>query len=396
MMKQEFYSIFYSKTKNQVVSKMLAKLLYVVYIIKFSIKNILTKRRKINVKNPRKTISEVYPKPSFSLDISNPPINFSVDISVVIPVYNYKTLIVECINSVLHQKTKYKLEIIIVDDGSTDGSSEICDSYKDKENVKVIHQNNLGIGGARNTGINNACGKYIMFVDCDDIVHEDFIDTMLDEAYKTNNDVVICGYNLVKKQGGKTISIREVEYSEYNLCGYRDAEDRIMNYQGLPWNKIYKREAFNQIRYIQGYWYEDTIIHFLVFRVCKSFSYINKPLYDYMWYEKNFSHVQSKVVPKSLERYWLLEVMAEETERLELKTDEEFYRLLLRHSGALLYNGICDFDDKVKTAAFLSTCCFIERYKPHNRYYLTFFEKKLEKALLNKDISKWEMVAKYI
>ena len=88
--------------------------------------------------------------------------------------------------------------------------------------------------------------------------------------------------------------------------------------------------------------------------------------------------------------------MAKETERLELKTDEEFYRLLLRHSGALLYNGIFDFDDKVKTAAFLSTCYFIEQYKPHNRYYLTFFEKKLEKALLNKDISKWEMAAKYI
>ena len=321
----------------------------------------------------------------------------SIDVSVIIPVYNYKNLISDCIDSVLNQQTKYSFELILVDDGSTDGAAEICDNYANKDNrVVVIHKENGGIGSARNTGINNAKGKYIMFADCDDYVHNDFIETMLDEAYKTNNDIVVCGYNLVKKQKGQVVSKREIECSIHNLKGYKDSEDLIMNYQGLPWNKIYKREIFDEIRYIQGLWYEDTITHFLIFRKCKSFSYVNKAMYDYMWYENNFSHTQTKVVPKSLERYWFLEIMAEETERIGLPLDRGFYKVLLRHSGHLLYSGIYSFDEEVKNAVFFMACELLRKYKPNEKYHLTYFEKILEKSLLSINISKWKLVSKYI
>lgn len=394
-MKQEFFAYAYSKTKNDLLSEVSAKILYLTQVCKYKSKK--KNKAVVQIDNPLDIISNVYPKPAYTLDIHNEPTDECIDISVIMPIYNYVDYISISIDSVLNQKTKYSFELILVDDGSTDGASYICDSYQGKDTrVRVIHQKNGGIGAARNTGLNNAKGKYIMFVDCDDYVHDDFIEMMLDEAYKTDVDVVICGYTLIKKKGGETLSEREILYSGKNIEGYKDSEDLIMNYQGLPWNKIYNRSVFDNIRYIPGFWYEDTIIHFLVFRTCKSFSYIKKSLYDYMWYEKNFSHTQAKVQPKSLERYWLLEVMQSESKRAGLPIDKGFYKVLLRHSGALLYSGVNGMEEDVVTAAFVLCSDLIEKYKPNEKYNLTFFERELEESLLKKDISRWKEISKYI
>ena len=396
-MKQSLYGIFYSKLKNIRLSEVFARIAYLIVIVKFYLSNMFIKSNIIQADNPRDIVSNIYPKPDYKIDINKDiKVDETLDVSVIIPVYNYKDLISECIDSVLNQKTKYNYEVILVDDGSTDGASEICDTYKKYDNIVVIHQKNSGIGGARNTGLNHAKGKYIMFVDCDDFVHSDFIEIMINEAYNTDNDITICGFSLIKKQKGKVVSSREMACSPNNIMGYKENEDLIMNYQGLPWNKVYKREIFDDIRYIQGLWYEDTITHFLIFRKCRSFSYVNKSLYDYMWYENNFSHTQTRIVPKSLERYWFLEIMAEESERIGLPLDKGFYKVLLRHSGRLLYSGIYGFEKEVKESAFLLASALLKKYKPDGHYSLTFFEKKLEKALLERNLSKWENVCKYI
>ena len=395
-MKQDYFAFFYGKTHNIFISELFARILYAIYINKFHVQKLTIKNVICHIDNAKATLSLIYPKPKYQIDLVNPPINPNVDISIIVPVYNYREVIPACIDSLINQKTKYQLEIILIDDGSTDGASDICDDYAARNNVKVIHQNNGGIGAARDTGLNHATGKYVMFVDCDDVVHDDFVEIMLDKAYHTGNDIVICGYNLIKKRNGKIISQREIECSSHNLMGYRDDEDLIMNYQGLPWNKICKREIYNDIRYLPGLWYEDTILHFLVFRKCKSFSYVNRALYDYMWYEKNFSHTQSKVSAKSIERYWFLEFMAEETRRVGLPLDRGFYKTLLRHCGARLYTGIHGYDENAEKAAFSLTCDMLREYQPQQPYSLTYFEKKLERALLSNNIGKWRFISQYI
>lgn len=395
-MKQDYFAYFYGKTRNIFISEILAKILYFLIVLKYTIKNLTVKNEICSIENAREHLSKVYPKPDYKMELNNPANDPNIDISIIVPVYNYRDLIPACIDSLVNQKTKYHFEIILVDDGSTDGASEICDEYAKYENVKVIHQKNSGIGAARNTGLNNACGKYLLFVDCDDTVHDDYIEIMLKEAYKTDDDLVICGYNLIKKQNGTVISEREIECSTHNLMGYKDSEDLIMNYQGLPWNKICKREIYNDIRYIPGLWFEDTILHFLVFRKCKTFSYVNSALYNYMWYEKNFSHTQSKPSAKSIERYWFLEIMAEESQRIGLPLDRCFYKTLLRHSGARLYSGIHGFDENAEKAAFSMTCNLIGKYKPKQEYNLTHFEKKLEEALLSNNIGKWRFISRFI
>ena len=111
-------------------------------------------------------------------------------ISVIIPVYNVENYLRECIESVLNQ-TFRDFEVILVDDGSTDSSGDICDEYVEKdERVTVIHQKNGGLSVARNTGLSEANGKYVYFLDSDDYISENALATLLNIAENDSSDIV--------------------------------------------------------------------------------------------------------------------------------------------------------------------------------------------------------------
>ena len=115
-------------------------------------------------------------------------------ISVIIPVYNVEKYLKQCIDSVLNQ-TYRTIEIILVDDGSTDSSGKICDAYKNNnENIKVIHKNNEGLGFARNTGLKYVTGKYVIFIDSDDYIDSDFISNLYKQLKETNSDMCKSGF----------------------------------------------------------------------------------------------------------------------------------------------------------------------------------------------------------
>ncbi|MEF2940143.1 MAG: glycosyltransferase, partial [Oscillospiraceae bacterium] len=104
-----------------------------------------------------------------------------IAISVIVPIYNTKPYLAECIESILAQKINVPIEVLLIDDGSTDGCAEICDKYAAlDERVRVIHQENQGLSAARNAGIDNAKGRYYSFVDSDDIVLPRFLQTLYD------------------------------------------------------------------------------------------------------------------------------------------------------------------------------------------------------------------------
>lgn len=117
-------------------------------------------------------------------------------ISVIVPVYNVEKYLERCINSLLNQVYS-NLEIILVDDGSTDRSGQICDQYINRENFVVIHKENAGLGMARNTGLDVATGKYIIFVDSDDYIDDDMIQSLYKEIQRTGADTCIGGFKRV-------------------------------------------------------------------------------------------------------------------------------------------------------------------------------------------------------
>lgn len=170
-------------------------------------------------------------------------------VSVIVPVYNAEKYISKCINSILDQSLK-DFEIILINDGSEDKSSDICDEYSRLyEKIRVIHIKNSGPARARNIGIENARGKYIAFIDSDDAMEKQMLEVMVHEAKKNNADIVICNFNIVSFDN-KIISKGNHSLNKYRFEGNKNITNEMIykfyndDYFGLPalWNKIYKRD----------------------------------------------------------------------------------------------------------------------------------------------------------
>lgn len=394
-MKHGLFFRFYRMFHNEALCCFLARAFYLLFCMRFFFKKLIHKKHNstMSPQEAHNIIDNVYPKPQSNPIYENPQIDPTIDLSIVIPVYNYVEIIAQNVESILNQKTKYSYEVILVDDGSTDGAREVIQSYQDNPKVKIICQKNAGIGAARNTGINNARGKYLMFIDCDDTVHDDIVEVLMSKAYSQSYDMVICAHNLVKEKDGKIYEVVPNVYPVCNLIGYKNG-DEVMNYPGLPWCKVYKRELFNNVRFFPGYWYEDTIIQFLIFPQCKSFSYVQKVEYEYRWYEKNFSHIQEKSVNvKSIDRYWLLREIIDRYEKTGLKNDEVFYTLLLKHISAFYYSEISNLEPQVVEALYVLAKELYDKYKPSKGVKLPYSLRQVEKAFDNNDFELWKLAS---
>lgn len=392
-----FYFRFYKKFHNELFCSILAKIAYFLYCVFFWVKKIKRKKTKkiMKVSKAKEIVNGVYPRLDSKPVYDNKAIDSSVDLSIVVPVYNYVEIIKANIDAILNQKTRYNCELIIVDDGSTDGAGEVIKQYENNSKVKLIYQKNAGIGAARNTGINNAVGKYIMFVDCDDIVHSDIVEILLNKAYSDDYDMVMCAHNLSKERNGQIFDIIPNVYPKYNLMGYKNG-DKIMNLAGLPWCKVYKRELWNNVRFFPGYWYEDTIIQFLIFTQCKNYAYISKIEYEYKWYEKNFSHVQGNSANiKTIDSYWILVEILAQYKKSNLPINEQLYTLVLRHISTYYFGSINGLSEDIIEALFvLAKELFIE-YKPNHKVKLPYMLRQVEKAFDNNDIELWKLASCY-
>lgn len=392
-----FYFRFYKKFHNELFCSILAKIAYFLYCVFFLVKKIKRNKTKkiMKVSKAKEIVNGVYPRLDSKPVYDNKAIDNSVDLSIVVPVYNYVELIEANINAILNQKTKYNYEVIIVDDGSTDGAGEVIKQYENNSKVKLIYQKNAGIGAARNTGINNAVGKYIMFVDCDDIVHDDIVETLLNKAYSNDYDMVMCAHNLSKERNGQIFDIIPNVYPKYNLMGYKNG-DKIMNLAGLPWCKVYKRELWNNVRFFPGYWYEDTIIQFLIFTQCKNYTYIPKIEYEYKWYEKNFSHVQGNSANiKTIDSYWILVEILEQYKKSGLPINEQLYTLVLRHISTYYFGSINGLSEDIIEALFVLAKELYIEYKPSYKVKLPYMLRQVEEAFDNNDIELWKLASCY-
>lgn len=392
-----FYFRFYGKFHNSVFSSVLAKLAYMLYCCVFFLKKLRHKivSVDVNIDDARNIVKGIHPRLDSHPVYENKPIDDNIDLSIVVPVYNYVDIIESNIDSILNQKTEYNYQLIIVDDGSTDGAADVLKRYADNPKVKLIFQKNAGIGAARNTGINNADGKYLMFVDCDDIVHDDIVETLMNKAYSENYDMVMCAHNLSKERNGAIYEIVPNVYPKYNLIGYKNG-DEIMNLAGLPWCKAYKREIWNNVRFFPGYWYEDTIIQFLIFMQCKNYAYIPKIEYEYKWYEKNFSHTQgNSASPKSIDTYWLLIEILEQYKKNNMPVNDRLYTLVLRHISTYYYGSVKNLDSKVVEALFVLAKDLYSKYKPNHKVKLPFMLRQVEKSFDNNDIELWKLASCY-
>lgn len=169
-------------------------------------------------------------------------------VSVIVPVYNTEKYLERCIDSLLRQTYK-NIEILIIDDGSTDNSPEICDRYSLLDDrVKVVHKSNGGVSSARNAGLDIASGKYVAFVDSDDYVEETYIECLYSLIKDNSADLSICGYIYETENG--TI-INRTKGNEMLLNAYEALYMSFNNrgFQGFLWNKLFIKELIGKLRF---------------------------------------------------------------------------------------------------------------------------------------------------
>ena len=225
-------------------------------------------------------------------------------ISVIVPVYRVEEYLERCVKSILSQTYK-NLEVILVDDGSPDQCPAICDACAEKDvRVKVIHQENKGLSGARNAGIDAASGEYLAFVDSDDYVSPHFIEELYQLLQDTGCAIGQCRFSYVKGDG-------LVEVGDSAFCIYR-GESLMEQLYGpeekatcfvVAWNKLYRAELFQEtgIRYPEGRIHEDEATTYRLFHEAKKLAFLDRALYGY--YTENGGSITSVFSAKRLQ--WL-------------------------------------------------------------------------------------------
>lgn len=201
-------------------------------------------------------------------------------VSVIIPVYNVAPYLREALDSVVNQSYR-NLEIIVIDDGSTDDSGSICDEYKHDSRVQVIHQENRGLSGARNTGLDRMTGEYVAFLDSDDAFTLQMIERMVSAIQRTNADLVVCGYEVYKTEGQlykKQWPYDVFQFKSEELISSREALNRLIarKLTICVWDKVYKKKIWENIRFPKGYVYEDVFVILHVLESCGMISIVSK------------------------------------------------------------------------------------------------------------------------
>ena len=219
-------------------------------------------------------------------------------ISVVVPVYNVEKYLDRCVESILVQ-TFQDFELILVDDGSPDNCPQMCDNWAERDSrIRVIHKENGGLPDARNYGINAACGEYITFVDSDDWVEKEFLETLYQGMIQNNADVVQCNYQQVygEKKIERCFAPRELDeeaIQDHLIVGM--ANDKLEIMSNTRWNKLYRAELVKKainlcdVAISMG---EDYLMNFAVFGYCKKIVILDTPpLYNYFFNEMSISSI---------------------------------------------------------------------------------------------------------
>lgn len=247
-------------------------------------------------------------------------------ISVIIPVYNTEQYLKRCIESVLKQTYK-NIEVILVDDGSTDNSLTICNEYANIDNrVSVIHQRNSGVSTARNQGIEIMKGEYFICIDSDDWIEPNMIETLYNYIKKNDVDISICNFYINKESGEQSIK-NEVKKQELILTDIKEMYENLFDekmFGGYLWNKLIKTSIikdntekilFNEKIAIE----EDVLFLINVLKRCNKI-YYNSSAILYHYFQRNSSAVRFSYKLKDLTKIEVLEEKLKIKERYKIKS----------------------------------------------------------------------------
>lgn len=318
-------------------------------------------------------------------------------ISIIVPVYNVKQYIEDCLESIIAQ-TYQNLEIILVDDGSNDGSEDICEKMADRdERIQVVHQANQGLSAARNTGLDRMQGKYVVFVDSDDFIHPEMIECLYSALKGNEADLAFCSH-IRFKDGNHYHFLQASKKKDFQILSGREC---IKNFNGknaldmvVVWNKLYQKKIFETLRFPMGKIHEDEFINYKILYPLTKCVYVISPMYYYRIRKGSITQ-NNKFDIKLMNK---LEALKERKDYFKMAGDEELYSFTLRKyatASAELIICMKGADIKDKHLMKKMEADFIKKYRTEIiknpyigvgdklKYALFLFNKTIYKNLKN-------------
>ena len=242
-------------------------------------------------------------------------------VSVIVPVYNVYPYLRDCVQSVQAQSYQ-NWELLLVDDGSTDGSGELCDELaKNDARIRVLHKENGGLSDARNAGLKRAKGEYIVFLDSDDLLDATAVEKLEALCAQAKADVVIAQ---TEPFAEKIRFYKETEHAKAEVVSAAEALRRMFLHQKIgheAWGKIYRRELWTAMEFPKGLLYEDYATIYRVVAQCRIVGILSEPLYYYR--VRNGSIMHSGIREKNLILLDISEAVTQSMELLEPEVQEE-------------------------------------------------------------------------
>lgn len=285
--------------------------------------------------------------------------NYTFDplVSVIIPFYNIEKCVRYCLNSLLRQDYS-NYEIICVDDGSSDATGKILDTYIGNDKIKIIHKKNGGLSEARNVGLENANGVYITFVDGDDFVHPEYISQMVKAIDKQSEAVVISLLRIVKYSDDMNIDKGWNKNITKKLVNKHDVLENMLynKYSVSACGKLLHRQAYDKLRFPVGKVSEEVATIGQLLRNRNKFWVIEQPLYGYVTRDDSIGHkkeVPFRDIENRIEAFTIFE--KELADEFDLRIDDDIRKAIefgwaLRYTNmAMLYEKVYDDVEGIKT-----------------------------------------------
>ncbi len=300
------------------------------------------------------------------------------DISIIVPIYNAEKYLNKCIDSIINQSKK-ELEIILINDGSTDNSETIIKKYNDKR-IKYFKNKNQGIGKTRNFGIEKATGKYIMFLDSDDFLELNACEKMFEKAEKDKLDIVICDYYRYFDNGKK----EEVKLPNFKNSSLKDNPNIICEHLS-PWAKIYKTDLLknNNIKFVENLKYEDAPFVIEALDCAKKIGKVNLPLNYYVIHEKSETTIRDERVFDIIKIIDIIRKYTKSKKYLKEKIDKLTVRIITNYTIQQRMQEDKNTGIRFINEAFSYLKKEVPDYK-NNKYYenRSFLKRTIEKNML--------------
>ena len=237
------------------------------------------------------------------------------DLQIIVPAYKVEKYIKECIDSILNQKSRYSVLLVVINDGSPDKTRDILRQYKNCKHVRIVDQENRGLSGARNTGLKFIEARYVTFIDSDDMLMSGAIDSWMEAAYANDADIVEGGYVTFNDT---THVIRS--YSHESLITNK-WEGLLFGYS---WGKVYRSELFKSICFPEKYWFEDTINAMIVYPLSKKNVLLDKIVYRYRLNSQGIT-ATSVANAKILDTIYITKQILQDKENMNIPVTQEDY-----------------------------------------------------------------------